>query len=69
MAIPICRQGKTGRKLKGTSQNFATNLDNGQWHSVESVTVQYQYQVSSLHYFFPDLLYMCVGAWSVKLDI
>lgn len=48
-----------GRKLNGTSQNFATKLDDDQLHSVESVTVQYQYQVS-LH-FVLILLYMYVS--------
>ena len=56
---------KTGRKLKGNSQNVATELDDGQWHSVERV--QYQYQVS-LH-FFLILLFMCASRESSKQSL
>lgn len=53
---------KIGRKLTGTSQNVATKLDNGQWHSVESDCA---ISTPSLITFFPDVLYMCVSYESI----
>lgn len=43
--IPIYRQETQGRKLKSTSQSLATNSDEGEWHSVESVPFSHTVRV------------------------